>query len=54
VVLSAVQAVDGRVPVLAEYMLGDQGTIYCTTRARRSWSLVRDSVDGNFVLDFRR
>jgi hypothetical protein len=54
VVLSAVQAVDGRVPVLAEYMLGNQGTIYCTTQARRSWSLVRDSVDGNFVLDFRR
>ncbi len=53
VVLAAVDAVDGRVPVLAEYILGDQGRIYCSIQARRSWSLVRGAVEGNFVLDFR-
>ena len=53
VVLAAVHAVDGRVPVLAEYVLGDQGHINCTVQARRSWSLVKGAVDGDFVLDFR-
>lgn len=53
VVLAAVHAVNGRVPVLAEYVLGNQGHLNCTAQARRSWSLVKGSVDGDFVLEFR-
>jgi len=52
-VRAAVGDIAGRTPALAEVIYGNNGIVNCTTRARRSLRLVRPSVEGSFVLDFR-